>query len=259
MSAQAVSTDSGGESGAQPVIVPESPEESIQRVWSAVAASIGDGSGGTEVLALVGRVCTQLLPVDGASISLVGGARTRETLYAGDETSDRIQRLQAGLGEGPSYEAYRTRRPVLVPDLAADAGTHWPVFATEVGAYPVGGIFAFPLQRGAITIGALDLYRREPGWLTSEEVTTVLRIVDIATLALLSLRVDSLHGEWVVALSLERAQIHQATGMLISGLGVSAEQALAKLRAHAFSAGRMVDEIADDLISGRILPADIEL
>ncbi|MGW5876938.1 GAF and ANTAR domain-containing protein [Nocardiopsis terrae] len=239
--------------------VPESPEQSLQRVWAAVAASIGDGSGGTEVLALVGRVCTRLLPVDGASISLVGGVRTRETLYTGDEVSDRIQRLQESLGEGPSYEAYERRRPTLVPDLAADPGTRWPVFATEIGAYPVGAIFAFPLQRGAITIGALDLYRREPGWLSAEEVTTALRIVDIATLALLALRVDSLHGEWVVALPLERAQVHQATGILISGLGVPAEQALAKLRAHAFSVGRMVDEIADDLVSGRLAPVDIEL
>jgi AmiR/NasT family two-component response regulator len=61
-----------------------------------------------------------------------------------------------------------------------------------------------------------------------------------------------------VSLSRERAQVHQATGMLISGLGVPAEQALAKLRAHAFAVGRMVDEIADDLVSGRLVPADIE-
>lgn len=239
--------------------VPETPEESLHRVRVAVAASLGDGSGGTDVLALVGRLCTQLLPIDNASISLVGGALTRETLYAGDETSDRLQRLQNSLGEGPSFEAYRTRRPVLVPDLAADPGTRWPVFAGEVAAYSVGAVYAFPLQRGAIAIGALDLYRHEPGWLSSQEVSVALRIVDIATPALLALRMDSLQGEWVVALSLERAQVHQATGMLISGLGVSAEQALARLRAHAFTVGRMVDEIADDLVSGRIVPADIEL
>ncbi|WP_017589772.1 GAF and ANTAR domain-containing protein [Nocardiopsis ganjiahuensis] len=239
--------------------VPESSEESLRRLWDAVVASIGDGSGGTEALALIGRACTRLLPIDGASISLVGGARAREALYAGDEVSDRIQRLQVSLGEGPSYEAYRTRRPVLVPDLAADPGARWPVFATEVAACPVGAVFAFPLQRGAIAIGALDLYRRDPGWLSSEEVTVALRVVDIATLALPALRMDSLDGEWVVGLPPERAQVHQATGMLISGLGVSAEQALARLRAHAFSVGRMVDEIADDLVSGRIVPTDIEL
>ncbi|WP_150246362.1 GAF and ANTAR domain-containing protein [Nocardiopsis quinghaiensis] len=239
--------------------VPESPEESLQRVWSTVAAALDDGFGGTDVLALVGEVSTRLLPVDGVSVSLVGGARTRETLYASDGVSDRIQRLQCSLGEGPSFEAYEARRPVLVSDLAADRGSRWPVFASEIGTYPVGAVFAFPLQRGAIGIGGLDLYRSEPGWLSAEEVTTALRIVDIATLALLALRVDSLNGEWVVSLPRERAQVHQATGMLISGLGVPAEQALAKLRAHAFAVGRMVDEIADDLVSGRLVPADIEL
>ncbi|MFL1377806.1 ANTAR domain-containing protein [Nocardiopsis protaetiae] len=239
--------------------VPESPEESLRRVWSAVASALGDGSGGTDALALVGQVSTHLLPVDGVSISLVDGARTRETLYASDGLSDRIQRLQCSLGEGPSFEAYEARRPVLISDLAAHRGARWPVFAGEVGAYPVGAIFAFPLQRGAIGIGGLDLYRSEPGWLSAEEVATALRIVDIATLALLALRMDSLHGERVVSLPREHAQVHQATGMLIAGLGVTAEQALAKLRAHAFSVGRMVDEVADDLVAGRLVPADIEL
>ncbi|GAB3709196.1 GAF and ANTAR domain-containing protein [Nocardiopsis oceani] len=238
---------------------PENTEESLQGLWSAVTSALGEGTGGTHVLALVGQVCAQLLPVDGVSISLVGGARTREAVYGSDEQSDQIQRLQGSLGEGPSFEAYATRRPILVPDLAADSGARWPVFATEIRAHPVGAVFAFPLQRGAIAIGALDLYRSEPGWLSAEEVTTALRIVDIATLALLALRVDSLQGEWVVALPLDRAQVHQATGILISGLGVPAEQALAKLRAHAFSVGRMVDEIADDLVSGRIAPLDIDL
>ncbi|GAB3715326.1 GAF and ANTAR domain-containing protein [Nocardiopsis oceani] len=238
---------------------PGKPEEPLQQVWSAVAAALSDGADGADVLSLVGQVCTELLPVDGASISLVGGDRTRELLYGSDDMSHGLQRLQSSLGEGPSFEAYATRRPILVPDVAADSGARWPVFSTEIGAHPVGAVFAFPLQRGAIGIGALDLYRSDPGWLSAEEVTTALRIVDIATLALLALRMDSLQGEWVVALPLERAQVHQATGMLISGLGVSAEQALAKLRGHAFSVGRMVDEVADDLVSGRLAPADIEL
>lgn len=143
---------SRGRHGGRRVSVP-SPEDSLRRVWSAVAAALGDGSGGTGALAQVGEVCTLLLPVDGVSISVVGGARTRETMYAGDEVSDRIQRLQWSLGEGPSFEAHETRRPILVPDLAADTGSRWPVFATEIGAFPVGAVFAFPLQRGAIGIG----------------------------------------------------------------------------------------------------------
>ena len=210
------------------------------------------------MLSLVAQVCTQLLPVDGVSISLVGGDRTRETVYASGEVSAHLQRVQASLGEGPSFEAYAGHRPILVPDLATDPGSRWPVFASEIGTHQVGAVFAFPLQSGAIGIGGLELYRHESGWLSAQEVTTALRIVDIAALALLALRVDSLHGEWVVALPLGRAQVHQATGMLIAGLGVSAEQALAKLRAHAFAVGRLVDDIADDLVRGSLAPADIE-
>lgn len=89
-------------------------------------------------------------------------------------------------------------------------------------------------------------------------MSTALRIVDLATMALLALRVDSGEGERLVPLSAERAQVHQATGILISALGVPAEQALATLRAHAFASGRMVDEVADDLVAGRLAPAEVE-
>ena len=147
---------------------------------------------------------------------------------------------------------------MLVPDLAATAARSWPVFAAEIADQPVGAIFAFPLQTGAIRIGALDLYRRRPGWLSSTEVVIALQVVDIATLALLGLQGDPAAGEWVLALPRDREQVHQATGMLISAYAVSAEQALARLRAYAFGTGRMVEEVARDLVIGRISPEDLD-
>ena len=97
--------------------------------------------------------------------------------------------------EGPCYEAFTTRRPVLVPDLAHASAAAWPVFATEMVDSRIGAIFAFPLVTGAITIGALDLYRREPGWLNPAELATALEIVDIAAPALMGLA-DGIDTKW---------------------------------------------------------------
>ena len=101
--------------------------------------------------------------MDGASVSVTTATHYRETLYVTDETIAVVESLQFTLGEGPCVEAFVHRRPVLIADLAADAATAWPIFAVEISAHPVGAIFAFPLQTGAITIGAMDLYRHQPG------------------------------------------------------------------------------------------------
>jgi hypothetical protein len=39
----------------------------------------------------------------------------------------------------------------------------WPTFLEGAGAAGVRAVFAFPLRIGAITLGALDLYRDRPG------------------------------------------------------------------------------------------------
>ncbi|WP_235998949.1 GAF and ANTAR domain-containing protein [Qaidamihabitans albus] len=235
----------------------ENPVESISRVRAAVMSDLRQGTAG-DPLGRVGQACIDLLPVDGVSISMISGTQHRETLYASDEISAHIETLQFSLGEGPCFEAFHTRRPVLVPDLGAATAVSWPVFATEIAGQLVGAIFAFPMQSGAIRIGALDLYRHRPGWLTRVEVSTALQVVDIAMLALLGLQVDPAEGEWVLSLPRDREQVHQATGMLIGAFGISPEQALARLRAYAFATGRMVEDLADDIVTRRLSPEDLD-
>jgi hypothetical protein len=207
-----------------------------------------------------------LLPVDGASISVMLGRRHRQSLYASDAVIERIEDLQFSLGEGPCYEAFETGRPVLVPDLARDAGTAWPVFAAQAAAsfegggdtYQAGAVFAFPLVRGAARFGAMDMYRRTPGWLSEAEVATALSITDVATSALLAASVSGPEGEiseaWLTDLTLDRAVVHQATGMVSAEFEVPVDQALALLRGYAFGVGRLLGEVSTDLVAGRLHP-----
>lgn len=232
--------------------------EAIARVRADVVAALRDPAGAGEPLARACRACVALLPVDGASVSVMSGAEQRETLYASDDTVAAVESLQFTLGEGPCFEAFTQRRPVLVADLEADAGSAWPVFATEIAAHPVGAIFAFPLQSGAVALGAMDLYRHEPGWLTPDDLATALQVVDIATLALLGLQHGASEGEWLADLPRNREVVHQATGMLIAEYHIPAADALARLRGYAFAGGCMVEEVAEDLVARRLRPADID-
>ncbi len=214
------------------------------------------GGTGVEALERICRACVDLLPIDGVSVSVMTGTSGRESLYASDEVAARIEALQFSLGEGPCFQAFDARRPVLVPDLRHSSTAAWPVFAAEIAAEPVGALFGFPLLSGAISIGALDMYRRTSGWLTATEVGIALRLVDIATVVLLGLRLGDKDGPWPDT-PMRSATVHQATGMLIAEFGVPAEHALARLRGYAYSVGRLVDDVADDVVNRRLSPADL--
>ncbi len=104
-----------------------------------------------------------------------------------------------------------------------------------------------------------QLYRRRPGWLSGAELSVALEVIDIVSAVLLGLLLgevdvtDGLRG----VLSPGREQVHQATGMLIAAFSISAEEALARLRGHAFVMGRSLDEVAKDIVSRRLSPLEL--
>jgi AmiR/NasT family two-component response regulator len=49
-----------------------------------------------------------------------------------------------------------------------------------------------------------------------------------------------------------RADIHQATGMVLAQLGVGATDALARMRAYAFVEQRLLGDVAHDVVSRRL-------
>lgn len=223
-------------------------------------AALRDNDSKLDALARVIRACVDVLPVDGASVSVMSGPRERETLYASDEIAAKIEDVQFSLGEGPCFEAFATRRPVLVPDLQQASVVAWPMFAAAIASIPIGAVFAFPLQAGAIGIGAVDLYRRRPAWLSNDELALALEVVDLVATVLLGLRLgdptdpESLRG----VLSPGREQVHQATGMLIAAFSISAEEALARLRGYSFVKDRPLDAVAKDLVTRRLSPFELD-
>jgi hypothetical protein len=208
---------------------------------------------------LAERICqaaAEGLEVDGAAISLLTASTLRETLYATDATAELLEDLQFSLGEGPCVDAATSGGPVLIADLNDPGQTsRWPMYAAAVvDQARVGAVFAFPLQWGAINLGVLDLYRRDPGPLSSAQVRDAISAADAAALMLLGLRTDpDPEGDevWDRSWS-KRAEIHQATGMVIAQLGINPTDAFARLRAHAFTEGVSLNDVARDVVARRL-------
>jgi hypothetical protein len=227
--------------------------ERAVKVWAWIAAAHrGDAS---VSMAAVCTAAARHLGVDGASVTVMRTLLVREPLFASDELSARLEELQFTTGEGPGAEDFRMGSPVLIPDLES-AAARWPGFVPEAVAAGARAMFALPLQTGAIRVGVLSLYRALPGPLSVGELADVLVFADIA----LQLLLDAASGISGLAayrppldgLSDRRAVVYQATGMISVQLGVSLEEALARLRAHAFAASAVLGDIAGDVVSRRL-------
>jgi len=224
---------------------------SVGRALLAIARDVGSDRALAEQIC---QACVLGLDVDGAAISLLTASTSRETLCATDATAELLEDLQFSLGEGACMEAALTGRPVLVPDLHHSTETNrWPIFAAAVMEQSeVGALFAVPLQWGTINLGVLDLYRNAPGSLRNAQLRDAINSANMAALMLLGVRTDPGDGEWLDHSLHGRAEIHQATGMVLVQLGISATDALARMRAYAFVEQRLLGEVARDVVTRRL-------
>ena len=215
---------------------------------------VGDGAADLDTHRLC-LVCAEVTGMSGAGIMLMSGDAPRGPVCTTDAVSAAIEQLQYDLGEGPCVDAYRLDWPMLEPDLADPDTPRWLAFtgpALEAGARAV---FGFPLQVGAVRLGALNLYRDRPGPLSDDQHADALVMADIAAQALLVLQAHAPPGQ--LAAELEAAAdfhyvVHQASGMVAAQLDVGIGQALLRLRGHAYGNERSLTSVAEDVVARRL-------
>jgi hypothetical protein len=222
------------------------------KVWAWIAAE-HDGDGPVS-MAAVCCAAARRLGVDGVSVMAVSGELAPEPLSASDEVSARLEELQFTTGEGPSADDFRLGAPVLIPDLES-AAARWPGFVPEALAAGARAMFAVPLQAGAIRVGVMSLYRAIPAPLSAGDLADALVFADFALQLLLDAS-SGISGQadygLLNGLSDSRAEVYQATGMISVQLGVSLEDALVRLRAHAFGGSTGIGEVAGDVVARRL-------
>ena len=225
-------------------------------VTRALLTLVRDGEDDRGLAGQICQACVDGLDVDGASISLLTGSASREILWATDPIAEMLEDLQFTLNEGACIQAAASGNPVLVPDLQdTSEPTRWPMFAAAVTEQSsVRALFALPLQWGAVNLGVLDLYRVTPGGLTDVQWRDAVAATDTAALMMLGQRTNPGGcGGWLDQALGHRAEIHQATGMVLVQLGISATNALALLRAHAFVHQRLLIDVAREVVARRLV------
>jgi hypothetical protein len=101
----------------------------------------------------------------------------------------------------------------------------------------------------------MDLYRAQPGGLDGERLADALLLADTACALLLDAAQPDrpgLNGRGPESAGLAHPEVHQATGMIIVQLGVTAAVALIRLRAYAYAHDRRLRDVAGDVVARRL-------
>ncbi len=214
------------------------------------------------VPARLARACVEVLPVSAAGLSLINGD-FRIPLGASNETAALAERLQFSQGEGPCLDAALHHR--MTTSRAPEIAQRWPALAVDMFAHtPYRAIVSLPLH--PTISGAVDFYLEdddalhgidiEDASVICDQVAAGLRLAQIEGGAWPAVNEVALPA-WLTAPSVrDRMAVWVAIGMVMHSREVSSGDALALLRAHAFSHGLDLDATAAQLSKGTISPED---
>jgi len=193
-----------------------------------------------------------LLDVEAAGLLLADPRGELRVVAASSEAVRLIELFQLQNDQGPCLDCFRSGRPVQATDLAAEAG-RWPRFASAARQAGFGAVQALPMRLREQVIGALNLFRADPGAFAAADIRVGQALADVATIGLLHERSmrrrDTLNEQLQTALN-SRVVIEQAKGKLAERLGVDMDQAFSLLRDFARARNRRLSELAQAFVDG---------
>ena len=224
------------------------------RSTSQIVASLYDKhDAGTSLTDLLCVDCTDDLRLRGTALSVGDGGGLVAVVGASAPHVRLLEERQVELGEGPAVDAARTGEPSVHLRLDHTALGRWPAYAPLALDAGVGSVLAWPLSVVALRIGALAMYR-SPGALEAGALDAAKAWAEAAVVILLDLQAADRDGSGALSSSVGyNAEIHQATGFVSVTAAVGLDDALVMLRAHAFSSGRTLLQVARDVLADRLV------
>lgn len=206
-----------------------------------------------ELLQLLAEECASLLDVSDAGIVLTDSSGRLQVMATSSRRGDRIEALQLGMNDGPCVESFASGTVVVLEDFASPGG-RWPRFREFASAQGLRSVHAVPLRLRESTIGALNLFREEPGTLNPEDAAAAQALADVATIGILHER--AIRDQEVVAAQLQhalesRVLIEQAKGVISQARNVPAEEAFQWLRDYARNHNVRLRELAERITTRR--------
>jgi transcriptional regulator with GAF, ATPase, and Fis domain len=238
---------------------PTDREHRLATVFVSLADTLVSGFDVVGLFDDLAGACVDLLDVTASGLMLVDPAGRLRVMASSSERSRLLELLEIQNDEGPCLDCYRGGQPVLVADLATEDG-RWPIFSVEAARVGFGAVYALPMRLRDETIGALNLFHREPAALTDARLQLAQALADVATIGILQQREiqrgADLADQLQTALN-SRLIIEQAKGVLAEREQADMAAAFDLLRRYARRTGRKLSEVATAVVSGELTSADL--
>jgi hypothetical protein len=198
------------------------------------------------------EVAVEVLDIDAAALTLFLDVGVQELVATTDDWVEQLEGLQHVLGDGPSMAAFHQDRAVFVADLAA-ADERWPGFA-QFAPGAAGASFSWPIAPYGEPIAVFSGYRRRPGPLHRDATADVVALTVLASRSI----ADQYTGLPAAVEAIDDgalghyAAVSVAAEMLAAQHTIDLLDAIALLRAHAFTDGSPLIHSAYALITGNL-------
>ena len=231
-----------------------SREALMARTMVELADTLVDDFDIVDLLTTLSDRCVEVLDIAAAGIMLVASDGDLHLMTSSSEAMRVVELFELQTQEGPCLDAYRSGQPVVNEDLATVDG-RWPQFATVAMAAGFHAADAIPMRLRGQVIGALNLFRTQPGSLNDDDVVLAQALADIATIAILqhrtALETRVVNDQLNQALN-SRIVIEQAKGMVAERERLDMDQAFARLRGHARNNNLRLSDVATDVVRGAV-------
>jgi GAF domain-containing protein len=194
----------------------------------------------------------QLLDASAAGLLLADPGGKLRVVAASSERARLLELFQIQNDQGPCLDCFRNGEPVAAPDLSTEA-SRWPRFTAAAGEAGFSAVQALPMRLREQTIGAMNLFRADPGAFEEADVRIGQALADVATISLLnerSLRRSEILNEQLQTALNSRVTIEQAKGKLAERLGLDVDQAFNVLRNYARSRNHRLSDLARAFVDG---------
>jgi transcriptional regulator with GAF, ATPase, and Fis domain len=215
----------------------------VAETFLELTGMITSGAETIEVFTELARKCVSLLPIAAAGILLRDTAGDLQVIGSSSTAAHVLDLYQVQREEGPCLESLNSGARVF--DTHVGSTGRWPRFSALALEHEFTSVYALPLQIRNMTVGALNLFAKEP--LKSDQLTIAQALADAAVLSLV--QIDPSADNSIVIQRIHRAiesrnTLDQARGMITQRFGIDPEDALDRIVEVARETGLSVTEVA---------------
>jgi GAF domain-containing protein len=206
--------------------------------------------------AIVEHAKAMISGAEEAAITTKRGTQRYQTVAFTGDLPLHVDAIQYRTMEGPCLAALQQRQVIRSDDLGADA--RWPTFGREVRATTdVVSMMSHRLfLENSDTIGALNLYSRQPAAFAGAELTALDALATHGAIALSTAAEREQNQHLRTALETNR-DIGVAIGILMATRLITKQQAFDALRVASQHAHRKLHQVALDVIETGLLPPPV--